>query len=467
MLGYEKVGKGTERKTDQKVLEDRDMSRQIPIFVEPGYEATFNQSRRSSDPLGGDTRNHHHQHRFNDTDRIEEEFEDASNRFFDKNFRRRHSDFPAERRHWDRDFQSHSPPSRRYQERPFRRGSNPSDFSFENNPSWKRGHFDEMIQRMMREDSDSFDFSDPEFGSFHVERTGKPYSPEGMRRKHEKVTKSPSAPLSGEKTSGKFDRQYSTPSTGPNQNVDDEGFVDIPVVVCEEGKVGKNEREKPKNGKAKDECVTQGNQKPGVDSECAKNEKAEDEGTREDDSEFTVKISVDNTEEEAEKNEEGKGKMNENIEKKAVESQENVESEKSTNKQNCKEESKMPQKSQQNAEMPQESQQNAEEKSQQSAEEPRENQQNAQLSKIKTIEEELKDVAEKVKVFRPNGPTELDKEYLWLEEKLMRILMGLDAIEANGSKEIRAARKAVVKKVQIALNELEKKSVASEKNIKS
>lgn len=447
---------GIERKTGSKgSREDRDMSRQIPIFVEPGYETTFHESRRSSDPMGDDTRHHHRQHRLNDTGRIEEEFDDASNRFFEKNFRRRHTDFP-DSTYFERDFKSHSPP--RYQERPFRRGSNPSDLPF-GNPSWRRGHFDEMIQRMMREDSDSFDFSDPEFGNFHVERTtGKRHSPEDTRKKHEKVTKSPSAPVSGERYKGKFDRQSSSPSTG--STVGDEGFVDIPVVVCKddkvEEKVGKNEREKPGNGVTKIGCVTQENTKAEVNSESTENEKVDKERESEDDSELTIKISVDTTDEKGDKNEEGTAKIDEKNDKKAVQSQENVESEKSTSEQKIEEQNQMPQESQQNAEIPQESQQNAEM--------PQESQQNAQLSKIKKIEDELKVVAEKVKVFEPNGSTENNKEYLWLEEQLMRILMGLDAIEANGNKEIRGARKAVVKRVQVALNELEKKSA---KNVKS
>ncbi|XP_031567621.1 uncharacterized protein LOC116302465 isoform X2 [Actinia tenebrosa] len=432
------------------------MSRQIPIFVEPGYETTFNESRRSSDPMGGDTRHGRHL-RFDDTPRIEEEFEDATNRFFEKNLRRRHNDFP-DPAYCERDFQSHSPP--RHQERPFRRGLNPSDFFFES-PSRRRGHFDEMIQRMMREDSDSFDFSEPEFGNFHVEKTtGKRHSPEVTRKNHGKVTKTPSAPVSGERNKGKFGRQSSNPSSGSAYIVDDGEFVDIPVVVSKdekaERKVGKDEKEKLEKNEAKDESVTQENAR----GEVTENEKDEIKRESENDSELEIKSYVDTTEEKNNDHKEGKAKIDDNNEKKDVESQGNVQSEKSKSEQET-EGNQMPQESQQNAQMP-ESQQHTQIplESQQNAEVPLESQQNAQLSKIKIIEDELKNVVEKVRVFEPNGSKENNKEYLWLEEKLMRILMGLDAIEANGSKEIRGARKAVVKRVQKTLNELETKSVS-------
>jgi hypothetical protein len=407
------------------------MSRQIPIFVEPGYESTFNESRRNSEPLGGQTR----PHRFEDSDRIESEFEDASKRFFEKNLnRRRHSEYP-DRTSWERDLNSHSPPI--YQDRPFgRRGSNSTSSSC-SSPSWRRDHFDELIQRMTSEDSDNFDFSHPEFGNFRVEKKReKFYSPEDTSKNHEKVRKSPSAPDSStRKHRDTFDRQSSTPSTGTNYAMDENGCFEIPVLVRKdddtaEEKTGKNDGGKMENGKPRDESVTQNKVKEVHNgSECLGSEKGE-----EGDTELIVTISVDSVKKDDTENEEKVYKGDESTEKQDVRNQE-IQSVKSTKIRENEEE------------IPEESHQDALE----------------QLSKIKSIEAELEKVLEKAKKIKATGTTDNKKEYLWLEEQLMRTLMGLDAIEANGSKRIREERKAVVKRVQEALNKLEKKWVPASK----
>lgn len=79
------------------------------------------------------------------------------------------------------------------------------------------------------------------------------------------------------------------------------------------------------------------------------------------------------------------------------------------------------------------------------------------MSCIKEIEESFKQTHEKVKALQATEYKGSEREYLQLEELLMKTLMSLDAVEANGSKCVREARRSAVIQVQEALNDLEMK----------
>ena len=82
----------------------------------------------------------------------------------------------------------------------------------------------------------------------------------------------------------------------------------------------------------------------------------------------------------------------------------------------------------------------------------------------RTASEVIEDVREKTREFgaevaalEAGAIAKTDKQYLYLEEMLMRQLIRLDNVETEGKDEIRAARKMAVKEIQEQINLLERK----------
>lgn len=57
--------------------------------------------------------------------------------------------------------------------------------------------------------------------------------------------------------------------------------------------------------------------------------------------------------------------------------------------------------------------------------------------------------------------TKGDKQYLYLEEMLTRLLIQLDNVDSNGQEKIRTMRREAVKTVQETIDQLERKAAAA------
>lgn len=78
---------------------------------------------------------------------------------------------------------------------------------------------------------------------------------------------------------------------------------------------------------------------------------------------------------------------------------------------------------------------------------------------MQSILREAEETQAKVNAF--NG-CKTDKEYIYLEEMLTRLLIKLDNIESEGKDEIRNVRRQAVKTVQSSIDQLELKAFANE-----
>ena len=81
------------------------------------------------------------------------------------------------------------------------------------------------------------------------------------------------------------------------------------------------------------------------------------------------------------------------------------------------------------------------------------------LEQITAITEELAKHQTAVDTF---AGKKTDKDYLYMEEMMTRLLIKLDRIDSQGKDEIRVARKQAVRNVQAALDHLELKVMANE-----
>jgi len=74
---------------------------------------------------------------------------------------------------------------------------------------------------------------------------------------------------------------------------------------------------------------------------------------------------------------------------------------------------------------------------------------------IEDVREKTREFGTEIAALKPGGIAKTDKQYLYLEEMLMRQLIRLDNVETEGKDEIRAARKLAVKEIQAQINQLE------------
>lgn len=81
------------------------------------------------------------------------------------------------------------------------------------------------------------------------------------------------------------------------------------------------------------------------------------------------------------------------------------------------------------------------------------------MEQIGVIMQELDKLTPKVEGYQGGKK---DKDYLYMEEMMTRLLLKLDNIEAEGKDEVRQARRQAVKKVQATLDQLELKSFAND-----
>jgi len=74
---------------------------------------------------------------------------------------------------------------------------------------------------------------------------------------------------------------------------------------------------------------------------------------------------------------------------------------------------------------------------------------------IEDVREKTREFGVEIAALKPGGIAKTDKQYLYLEEMLMRQLIRLDNVETDGKDDIRAARKLAVKEIQAQINQLE------------
>jgi len=80
---------------------------------------------------------------------------------------------------------------------------------------------------------------------------------------------------------------------------------------------------------------------------------------------------------------------------------------------------------------------------------------------IEDVREKTREFGAEVAALDAGAIAKTDKQYLYLEEMLMRQLIRLDNVETEGKDEIRAARKMAVKEIQEQINLLERKGGAA------
>merc|ERR1719334_655898 len=83
------------------------------------------------------------------------------------------------------------------------------------------------------------------------------------------------------------------------------------------------------------------------------------------------------------------------------------------------------------------------------------------LDVIEDVREKTREFGLEIAALKPGELAKTDKQYLYLEEMLMRQLIRLDNVETEGKDEIRAARKTAVKEIQEQINLLERKGGAA------
>ena len=83
------------------------------------------------------------------------------------------------------------------------------------------------------------------------------------------------------------------------------------------------------------------------------------------------------------------------------------------------------------------------------------------LSNMGQIEKIMGDLEELSKQVETYQGTKKDKQYLYMEEMLTRLLLKLDNIDSEGIDEVRQARRLAVKRVQAILDQLELKGFAN------
>ncbi len=86
------------------------------------------------------------------------------------------------------------------------------------------------------------------------------------------------------------------------------------------------------------------------------------------------------------------------------------------------------------------------------------------LERAQNIVKEAQGLQQRVESFTGH---KADKEYIYLEEMLTRLLIKLDNIDSEGREDIRSARRQGVKIVQATLDQLELKAFANETNVPS
>jgi len=74
---------------------------------------------------------------------------------------------------------------------------------------------------------------------------------------------------------------------------------------------------------------------------------------------------------------------------------------------------------------------------------------------IEDVREKTREFGAEIAALPPGAIAKTDKQYLYLEEMLMRQLIRLDNVETEGKEEIRAARKLAVKEIQAQISQLE------------
>lgn len=370
------------------------MSRDIPIVVDPGFEASVRNRRRGSDSTNYASNIH----------QIPEE-KTSDDKY--RSFQRRHSEDPNTASSHPNYYRSP-----RYEEgkkeRLKRRGSAPV-YGWNDPLHGGRDRFAEIVERIMNANDDELlsglmdERFEPPFDveEIHEERSG----PEGTTFRHE--LRRPSAPVVGAHGSNRpFNMNYKK---------DNDGCIEIPVQVWTSDESNRNEEklhEKPEKVSGEEDS------KASKDGEFHTSKKPE------------VEISLDTTEI-IHGNSQRKDKNttdNDVLCAKADKSQENL-NEQTTASNKSKEQTEQA-------------------KGETTTDD-------AKLLHIKEIENKLKQTHEEVLSFNGNN----SKMYLVLEELLMEALMSLDAVEASGNAIVREARKAVVKRVQEDLKELEKKRI--------
>ena len=80
------------------------------------------------------------------------------------------------------------------------------------------------------------------------------------------------------------------------------------------------------------------------------------------------------------------------------------------------------------------------------------------MEQLEAITKEAEELQQKVNAF---SGSKTDKEYIYMDEMLTRLLIKLDNIDSEGKEEIRNARRKAVKSVQASLDLLELKAMAS------
>ena len=81
------------------------------------------------------------------------------------------------------------------------------------------------------------------------------------------------------------------------------------------------------------------------------------------------------------------------------------------------------------------------------------------MEQLEQIYAEAESLEHKVNVF---SGRKKDKEYMYMEEMLTRLIIKLDNIDSEGKDEIRSIRRKAVKTVQATLDHLELKAMAQE-----
>ena len=83
------------------------------------------------------------------------------------------------------------------------------------------------------------------------------------------------------------------------------------------------------------------------------------------------------------------------------------------------------------------------------------------LDVIEDVREKTREFGLEIAALKPGELAKTDKQYLYLEEMLMRQLIRLDNVETEGKDEVRMARKQAVKEIQATISKLEAIGVSS------
>jgi len=83
------------------------------------------------------------------------------------------------------------------------------------------------------------------------------------------------------------------------------------------------------------------------------------------------------------------------------------------------------------------------------------------LDVIEDVREKTREFGLEIAALKPGEFTKTDKQYLYLEEMLMRQLIRLDNVETEGKDEVRMTRKQAVKEIQATISKLEAMGASS------